>query len=87
MEEKQGMTDEQYADHLRAVIADLERIKKLGGLARKPRQRSIRSLPGTVRQLGKRKKKQLRYYLAKAMPTNAEVLRIGRGRRRETCRH
>ena len=24
------MTDEQYADHLRAVIADLERIKKLG---------------------------------------------------------
>ena len=30
MEEKQGMTDEQYADHLRAVIADFERIKKLG---------------------------------------------------------
>ena len=65
MEEKQGMTDEQYADHLRAVIADLERIKKLWVS----------------------EKKQLRYYLAKAMPTNAEVLRIGRGRRRETCRH
>ena len=31
MEEKQGMTDGQYSDHLRAVIADLERIKKLGG--------------------------------------------------------
>lgn len=30
MEEKQGMTDGQYSDHLRAVIADLERIKKLG---------------------------------------------------------
>lgn len=29
MEEKQGMTDGQYSDHLRAVIADLERIKKL----------------------------------------------------------
>lgn len=25
-----GMTDRQYYDHLRAVIADLERIKKLG---------------------------------------------------------
>ncbi len=24
------MTDEQYFDHLRAIIADLERIKKLG---------------------------------------------------------
>lgn len=24
------MTDKQYYDHLRAVIADLERIKKLG---------------------------------------------------------
>lgn len=30
MEENQGMTDGQYSDHLRAVIADLERIKKLG---------------------------------------------------------
>lgn len=30
MEENQGMTDGQYGDHLRAVIADLERIKKLG---------------------------------------------------------
>lgn len=30
MEEKQGMTDGQYSDHLRAVIADLGRIKKLG---------------------------------------------------------
>lgn len=41
MEENQGMTDGQYGDHLRAVIADLERIKKLGS-ARKPRQRSTR---------------------------------------------
>lgn len=31
MEENQGMTDGQYGDHLRAVIADLERTKKLGG--------------------------------------------------------
>lgn len=30
VEENQGMTDGQYGDHLRAVIADLERIKKLG---------------------------------------------------------
>ena len=29
-EKEQGMTDKQYYDHLRAVIADLERIKKLG---------------------------------------------------------
>ena len=25
-----GMSDEQYCDHLRSVIADLERIKSLG---------------------------------------------------------
>jgi hypothetical protein len=28
--EDHGMTDKQYYDHLRAVIADLERIKTLG---------------------------------------------------------
>lgn len=28
--EEMGMTDSQYEDHLRAVIADLERIKRLG---------------------------------------------------------
>lgn len=30
MTERDCMTDRQYYDHLRAVIADLERIKKLG---------------------------------------------------------
>lgn len=30
MEDGQGMTGKQYCDHLRAVIADLELIKKLG---------------------------------------------------------
>lgn len=31
MEEREtGMTDKQYYDHLRAVIADLERIKGMG---------------------------------------------------------
>lgn len=30
MDERQGMTDKQYYDHLRSVIADLERIKRLG---------------------------------------------------------
>lgn len=29
-EGRQGMTDKQYYDHLRAAIADLERIKRLG---------------------------------------------------------
>ena len=29
-ENETGMTDAQYGDHLRAVIADLERIKAMG---------------------------------------------------------
>nr|DAH15430.1 MAG TPA: hypothetical protein [Caudoviricetes sp.] len=38
-----------------------------------------------MRQSSKRKK-QLRYYLAKAMPPKTEISRIGQGRHRETCR-
>lgn len=29
-QEEMGMSDMQYKDHLRAVVADLERIKRLG---------------------------------------------------------
>ena len=56
MEEKQGMTDGQYSDHLRAVIADLEQIKKLG-VSEEAEAEIDSIIPGTERQSGKQKVK------------------------------